>query len=84
MSTILFCCLFKRAIVLFVCLFCFGTGSRHVAQVGIEPPTCWDYRMELTRAKWNRGVTQAVEKLLCKNKALSSNLSPIKKEKKGG
>jgi hypothetical protein len=31
---------------------------------------------KITRAKWTGGVTQAIEHLLCKHKALNSNLSP--------
>jgi hypothetical protein len=34
------------------------------------------------RAKWTGGVAQAVERLLCKCTALSSNPSPTKKKKK--
>jgi hypothetical protein len=37
---------------------------------------------KITRAKWTGGVTQAVECLLYKCKALSSNPCPIKKKKK--
>jgi hypothetical protein len=35
----------------------------------------------ITRAKWTRGVAQAVKYLLCKLEALSSNPSPSKKER---
>jgi hypothetical protein len=38
--------------------------------------------LKITRAKWTGGVAQAVEHLLCKCKALSSNLSATKKKKK--
>jgi hypothetical protein len=38
---------------------------------------------EITRAKWNRGVAQAVEHLLCKSEALSSNPIPSKKKVRG-
>jgi hypothetical protein len=37
---------------------------------------------KITRAKWTGDMAQAVECLLCKNKALCSNLSPTKKVKK--
>jgi hypothetical protein len=37
-----------------------------------------------TRAKWTGGVAQAVEHLLCKQEALSSNPSSTKIEKKLG
>jgi hypothetical protein len=33
---------------------------------------------KITRAKWTGGVAQAVERLLCKCKALSSNPGPTK------
>jgi hypothetical protein len=36
---------------------------------------------KMARAKWTRGVTEAVECLFCKHKTLSSNLSSIKKNK---
>jgi hypothetical protein len=38
---------------------------------------------KITRAKWTEYVAQAVEHLLCKFKALSSNTSPTKKQKAG-
>jgi hypothetical protein len=37
---------------------------------------------KITRRKWAGGVAQAVECLLWKHKALSSNPSPVKKKKK--
>jgi hypothetical protein len=37
----------------------------------------------MIRAKWTGGMAQAVELLLCKHKALSSNPNPTKKKKKG-
>jgi hypothetical protein len=37
---------------------------------------------KITREKWTRYVTQAVEHLLCKHKALSSNSSPTCSPKK--
>jgi hypothetical protein len=37
---------------------------------------------KITRAKWTGGLAQAVEHLLCKCKALSSNPVPSKKKKK--
>jgi hypothetical protein len=37
--------------------------------------------LKVSRAKWTRGVTQAVEHLLCKWEALSSNPVPLKKKK---
>jgi hypothetical protein len=37
---------------------------------------------KITKAKWTGGVTQAVESLLCKCKALSSNPILTKKKKK--
>jgi hypothetical protein len=36
---------------------------------------------KITWAKWTRDTAQAVENLLCKNEALSSNSSPTKKAK---
>jgi hypothetical protein len=44
----------------------------------------WEYSHEapiakITRAKWNGGVVQAAEHLLCKHEALSSNPNPTKK-----
>jgi hypothetical protein len=36
---------------------------------------------KITRVKWTGGVAQAIECLLCKGKALSSNPSPIKTDK---
>jgi hypothetical protein len=33
---------------------------------------------QITRAKWTGGVAQAIELLLCKCKALRSNISPTK------
>jgi hypothetical protein len=38
---------------------------------------------KITRVKWTGSVAQAVEHLLCKYKALSSNPSSIKKKKRG-
>jgi hypothetical protein len=46
-------------------------------QIGLGDPI-----PKITRAKWTRGVAQKVKYLLCKHKALSSNLSPTKKKKK--
>jgi hypothetical protein len=37
---------------------------------------------KITRAKWSGDVAQAIEHLLCKCEALSSNHSPTKKKKK--
>jgi hypothetical protein len=37
---------------------------------------------KITRAKWTGGMAQAIECLLCKCKALSSNTSSTKKRKK--
>jgi hypothetical protein len=42
----------------------------------------WDPIPKKTKQYVQRGVTQAVECLLCKHKAQSSKTSPIKKEKK--
>jgi hypothetical protein len=42
----------------------------------------WDPRSKITRAKWIGSMNQAVESLLCKHEALSSNPSLTKKEKK--
>jgi hypothetical protein len=39
---------------------------------------------KITRAKWTAGVAQAVEHLLCKCKALSSNHIPPKEGRKKG
>jgi hypothetical protein len=36
---------------------------------------------KMTRAKWNGDMAQAVEHLLCKHEALSSNSSPMKNKK---
>jgi hypothetical protein len=36
----------------------------------------WDPISKMTRAKWTEGVAQAVEHLLCKDEALSSNPNP--------
>jgi hypothetical protein len=36
----------------------------------------------ISRTRWTGGVVQAIEHLLCKCKALSSNPSPAKKKKK--
>jgi hypothetical protein len=41
---------------------------------------CKTPSLKLTRAKWTGSMTQAVEWLLCKHKALNSNFSPIKKK----
>jgi hypothetical protein len=41
-----------------------------------------DPTSKITRAKWIGGVAQAVENLLCKWEALSSNPSAQKKKKK--
>jgi hypothetical protein len=38
---------------------------------------------KITRVKWTRGMAHAVEHLLCKHKALSSNFSPTKKREEG-
>jgi hypothetical protein len=35
---------------------------------------------KITRAKWTRGMAQAVENLLCKCESLSSNSIPQKKK----
>jgi hypothetical protein len=40
----------------------------------------WDTISNITRAKWTGGVAQGVECLLCKHKALSSNLIPTRKK----
>jgi hypothetical protein len=37
---------------------------------------------KISRAKWTGGVARAVESLLCKHEALSSNSSPTKKNQK--
>jgi hypothetical protein len=37
---------------------------------------------KITRAKWTGNVTQAVEHLLYKHEALSTNINPTKKSKK--
>jgi hypothetical protein len=37
---------------------------------------------KIARPKWTGGVVQAIEFLLCKHEALSSNSSSIKKKKK--
>jgi hypothetical protein len=39
---------------------------------------CISKKKKVTRAKWTRGVAQAVEHLLCKCKALSSTTVPPK------
>jgi hypothetical protein len=41
-----------------------------------------DLISKITRTKWTEGVAQAVEHLLCKHKALSSNSSPTKEKKR--
>jgi hypothetical protein len=37
---------------------------------------------KITRAKWTRGVAQALEYLICKHETLSSNPNPTKRKKK--
>jgi hypothetical protein len=46
--------------------------------------TSLDSISKITSVKWTGGVAQAVEPILCKHKALSSNSSPTKKRKKKG
>jgi hypothetical protein len=38
-------------------------------------------RLKITKVKWTEGVVQAVQHLLCKHEALSSNPSPTIKKK---
>jgi hypothetical protein len=38
---------------------------------------------KITREKWTGGVAQAVQHLLCKHKALSSNASPARERERG-
>jgi hypothetical protein len=50
---------------------------------GSSPPwanSLWYPIFTITRIKWTGRVAQAVEPLLCKHKALSSNPSPTKKK----
>jgi hypothetical protein len=57
------------------------TGKTEVqgqpGQTVLETPTC-----RITRAKVTGDVAQAVEHLLCRHEALSSNPSPTKKKNK--
>jgi hypothetical protein len=46
------------------------------------PNNLRNFISKIARVKWAAGVLQAVERLLCKHKALSSNPSPTKKKKK--
>jgi hypothetical protein len=52
-------------------------GLRLARQIVLETPI-----FKITRAKWTEDMLQAVEYLLCKHKAPSSNPSHTKKKKK--
>jgi hypothetical protein len=61
-----------------------ATWEAEIGRIGVQgqPTQIVDPIFKRTRTKWAGGVAQAVECLLCKNKALSSNPSPIMKNKK--
>jgi hypothetical protein len=48
-----------------------------LGQIVLETPS-----PKITRAKWNESVNQAVEHLVCKLEALSSNSRPTKQTNK--